>query len=418
MLQLQSAFGVVALLGIAWALGENRRAVSWRQAAIGLAVTVVTALVLIKLPLVARAFGAINDAVNTIAAASRAGTSFVFGYLGGGALPFDLKAPGADFILAFQALPILLVMSVLTTLLFYWRVLPPIVRGMAWLLERTLGVGGAVGLSTAANIFLGMVEAPLFIRPYLAQLSRSELFLVMTGGMAGIAGTVLVLYATMLAPLIPDAAAHFVIASVLGAPAAILVSLIMVPETSDKRTGGMLAADDPDMLASSTMDAIAKGTAAGLELLLNIIAMLLVLVALVYLANAMLGLLPDIGGAKISLQRLLGYLMAPVCWLMGLPWPQAITAGSLMGTKTVLNELIAYVDLSKLGTDALDPRSRLIMLYAMCGFANFASLGIMIGGLGTMAPSRRDEINALGLKSIVSGTLTTCLMGAIVGVLS
>src|ERR1700709_110286 len=239
MLQVQSAFGVLALLAIAWALGENRRAVSPRQIAVGLAVTVATALVLIKLPPVAKAFGAINDAVNTIAAASRAGTSFVFGYLGGGALPFDLKAPGADFILAFQALPIILVMSVLTTLLFYWRVLPPIVRGMAWLLERTLGVGGAVGLSTAANIFLGMV-----------------------GGMAGIAGPVLVLYATLLAPLIPDAAAHFVIASVLGAPAAILISLIMVPETSDKRTGSMLAdprvAGDPDMQVSSTMDAIVK----------------------------------------------------------------------------------------------------------------------------------------------------------------
>jgi len=346
----------------------------------------------------------------------------VFGYLGGGALPFDLKAPGADFILAFQALPVVLVMSVLTTLLFYWRILPPVVRGMAWLLERTLGVGGAVGLSTAANIFLGMVEAPLFIRPYLAQLTRSELFLVMTGGMAGIAGTVLVLYATLLAPLIPDAAAHFVIASVLGAPAAILVSLIMVPETDDKRTGGALAdprvAGDPDMHASSTMDAIVKGTTAGLELLLNIVAMLIVLVALVALANAILGLLPQVGGASISLQRMLGIIMAPVCWLMGLPWPQAITAGSLMGTKTVLNELIAYVDLSKLGADALDPRSRLIMLYAMCGFANFGSLGIMIGGLGTMAPERRDEINSLGLKSIVSGTLTTCVMGAIVGVLS
>jgi concentrative nucleoside transporter, CNT family len=303
-----------------------------------------------------------------------------------------------------------------------------VVRGMAWLLERTLGVGGAVGLSTAANIFLGMVEAPLFIRPYLAQLTRSELFLVMTGGMAGIAGTVLVLYATLLAPLIPDAAAHFVIASVLGAPAAILVSLIMVPETSGRRTGGTLedprvagdprVASDPDMHVSSTMDAIVKGTTAGLELLLNIIAMLIVLVALVHLANAILGLLPDAGGQAISLQRMLGYAMAPVCWLMGLPWPQAITGGALMGVKTVLNELIAYVDLSKLGPDALDPRSRLIMLYAMCGFANFGSLGIMIGGLGTMAPERRDEINSLGLKSIVSGTLTTCLMGAIVGVLS
>ncbi len=416
MLQLQSAFGVVALLAIAWAFGENRRDVSLRQAIKGLVATVVTAVVLIKLPIVTHAFGAINEAVGAIASASRAGTSFVFGYLGGGVLPFDPKMPGADFILAFQALPIVLVMSVLTTLLFYWRLLPPVVRGMAWLLERTLGVGGAVGLSTAANIFLGMVEAPLFIRPYLAQLTRSELFLVMTGGMAGIAGTVLVLYATLLAPLIPDSAAHFVIASVLGAPAAILVSLIMVPETSPKRTGGALS--DPDMHATSTMDAIVKGTAAGLELLLNIVAMLIVLVALVYLANAILGLLPNVGGAAISLQRLLGVIMAPICWLMGLPWPQAVTAGSLMGTKTVLNELIAYVDLSKLSPDALDSRSRLIMLYAMCGFANFGSLGIMIAGLGTMAPERREEINSLGLKSIVSGTLTTCLMGAIVGVLS
>ncbi len=434
MLQLQSAFGVLALLLIAWAFGENRRSVSLKRTAIGLAATFLTAVALLKLPFVARGFGVINDAVGAISSASRAGTSFVFGYLGGGALPFDLKAPSADFILAFQALPVILVMSVLTTLLFYWKILPPVVRGMAWLLERTLGVGGAVGLSTAANIFLGMVEAPLFIRPYLVQLTRSELFLVMTGGMAGIAGTVLVLYATFLAPLIPDAAAHFVIASVLAAPAAILVSLVMVPETSDKRTAGALADPrgdprvafmdskvaqaDPEIHASSTMDAIAKGTAAGLELLLNIIAMLLVLVALVYLANAVLGLLPEVGGAAISMQRLLGYAMAPVCWLMGLPWPQAVTAGGLMGVKTVLNELIAYVELTKLSADALDPRSRLIMLYAMCGFANFASLGIMIGGLGTMAPERREEINALGLKSIVSGTLTTCLMGAVVGVLN
>jgi CNT family concentrative nucleoside transporter len=416
MLQVQSAIGVFALLAIAWIFGENRRAISLRQAAIGLAATFVTALALIKLPLVADAFGAVNDAVGAISAASRAGTAFVFGYLGGAPLPFDPKTPGTDFVLAFQALPIVLVMSVLTTLLFYWRVMPPIVRGMAWLLERTLGVGGAVGLSTAANIFLGMVEAPLFVRPYLAKMTRSELFLVMTGGMAGIAGTVLVLYAMLLAPLIPDAAAHFVIASVLGAPAAILISLIMVPETSKSLTGGTL--EDPDMHASSTMDAIVKGTTAGLELLLNIVAMLIVLVALVHLANSVLSLLPNIAGAAISLQRILGYAMAPVCWLLGLPWAQAVTAGSLMGTKTVLNELIAYVDLAKLAPDALDPRSRLIMLYAMCGFANFGSLGIMIGGLGVMAPERRDEINSLGLKSIVSGTLTTCLMGAVVGVMT
>src|SRR6266704_1229308 len=345
MLQLQSAFGVFALLGIAWVLSENGRAVSLRQAGIGLIVTLATAVILIKLPFVAHAFGAINDAVGAISAASREGTSFVFGYLGGGALPFDLKAPGADFILAFQALPIVLVMSVLTTLLFYWRILPPVVRGMAWVLERTLGVGGAVGLSTAANIFLGMVEAPLFIRPYLAQLTRSELFLVMTGGMAGIAGTVLVIYAIILGPLIPDAAAHLLIASVLGAPAAILISLIMVPETQLQHTKGELI--EPEPVATGTMDAVVKGTAAGLELLLNVCAMLIVLVALVHLANAILSLLPDVAAQPISLQRILGLAMAPLCWLMGMPWDQAVTAGSLMGIKTILNEFIAYVELSK-----------------------------------------------------------------------
>ena len=416
MQNLQSALGVFVLIAVAWIISEDRRAVAWKQAAIGLLVTSATAVILLKVPGVSRVFGAINDAVDVISAASRAGTSFVFGYLGGGQLPFELKVPGAEFVLALQALPIVLVMSVLTTLLFHWRILPPIVRGFSWLLERTLKVGGAVGLSTAANIFLGMVEAPLFIRPYLAALTRSELFIVMTGGMAGIAGTVLVIYATVLGPLIPDAAANLVIASVIGAPAAILVSLIMVPEKADKPASDAVL--EVGKVASSTMDAIVRGTAAGLELLLNICAMLIVLVALVHLANAIIGVLPPVGGAPITLQRLLGYVMAPVCWLMGIPWKEAVTAGALMGMKTILNEFIAYVELSKLPADALDPRSRLIMLYAMCGFANFGSLGIMIGGLATMAPERRDDIVSLGLKSIVSGTLATCLMGAIVGVLT
>lgn len=414
--QLQSAFGIFALLAIAFALSERRGDVAWRQIALGLAVTFVTALVLLKIPYAANIFAAINEAVGAIAGATRAGTSFVFGYIGGGPLPFDPARPGADFVLAFQALPLILVMSVLTTLLFYWNILPSIVRGFSWVLERTLSVGGAVGLSAAANIFLGMVEAPLFIKPYLAKLTRSELFLVMTGGMAGIAGTVLVLYSVMLAPYIPDASAHFVIASVLGAPAAIVIALIMVPEREGKSTGGALV--DPPPQASSMMDAIVQGTAAGLTLLLNVVAMLLVLVALVHLVNAMLGLLPEIAGAKVSLQRMLGIVMAPVCWLIGVPWDQAVTAGSLMGTKTVLNELIAYLDMAKLPPDALDPRSRLIMLYAMCGFANFGSLGIMIGGLTAMAPERREDIVSMGMKSIVSGTLATCLMAAVVGVIA
>jgi concentrative nucleoside transporter, CNT family len=417
MQNLQSAFGIFALLAIAWIVSEDRRGVAWRQAAVALIVTFATAVILLKVPAVTRLFAAINNAVDAIAAASKAGTSFVFGYLGGGQLPFELKVPGAEFVLALQALPIVLVMSVLTTLLFHWRILPPVVRGFSWVLERTLKVGGAVGLSTAANIFLGMVEAPLFIRPYLASLTRSELFIVMTGGMAGIAGTVLVIYATLLGPIIPDAAAHFVIASVMGAPAAILISLIMVPEDAVQRAGGETV--EVAKVASSTMDAIVRGTAAGLELLLNICAMLIVLVALVHLANAIIaGILPEVAGAPITLQRVLGYVMAPVCWLIGIPWSEAATAGALMGIKTVLNEFIAYVELSKLPPETLDARSRLIMLYAMCGFANFGSLGIMIAGLSTMAPQRRDDVLSLGLKSILSGTLATCLMAAIVGMLT
>ena len=415
MLQLQSVLGVLAIIGFAWLVSENRAAVSWKRAGVGLAVTFVLAVIFLKVPPVTAAFGTANGVVEAIASASRAGTSFVFGYIGGGPLPFELKFPGNEFVLAFNALPIVLLMSVLTTLLFYWGILPPVIRGFSWALERTMGVGGAVGLSTAANIFVGHVEAPLFIRPYLAKLSRGELFVVMTGGMAGIAGTVLVLYAQFLGPSVPDAAGHLIIASVLGAPAAVLIGQMMVPDARETLTGAL---GEPEPVAESSMDAIAKGATAGLALLLNMIAMLIVFVALVHLANAVLALLPAIGGEPITLQRVLGLIMAPVCWLIGIPWGQAQAAGALMGIKTVLNELIAYVQLAQLPPETLDARSRLIMLYAMCGFANFGSVGIMIGGLTVMAPERRSDVISLGIKSIVSGTLATLLMGAIVGVLT
>jgi CNT family concentrative nucleoside transporter len=415
MQNLQSLLGIIALLALAWAISENRRVVSPKRVAIGLIITLVLAALFLKVPPITAAIGSANHVIDAIAEASRAGTAFVFGYIGGGPLPFELKFPGNEFVLAFNALPIVLVMSVLTTLLFYWGILPPIVNGFAAVLNRTMGVGGAVGLSTAANIFVGHVEAPLFIRPYLAQLSRSELFVVMTGGMAGIAGTVLVLYAQFLRNAVPDAAGHLIIASVLGAPIAVMIGQIMVPDERDTRTNSL---EVTEPVADSSIDAIAKGTTAGLALLLNMIAMLIVFVALVHLVNAALGLLPALNGEPITLQRLLGLVMAPVCWLIGIPWSQAPTAGALMGIKTVLNELIAYLEMSKLPEGSLDPRSRLIMLYAMCGFANFGSLGIMIGGLTVMAPERRADVLSLGMKSIVSGTLSTLMMGAIVGLLN
>ncbi len=416
MQHLQSALGVVALTGFAFLISERHAHVNWKRVGAAFVVTLVTAVLLLKIPQIKLAFALVGRAVDAVSAATLAGTGFVFGYVGGGPPPYVVTSPANEFVLGFQALPIVLVMSVLTTLLFYWRILPPIVRGISWLLERTIGVGGAVGLSTAANIFLGMVESPLFVRPYLASLARGELFMIMTGGMATIAGTVYVLYATILHNVIPDAAGQLLVASIMSAPAALLISMLIVPVPPDEDTDMGEIQIGP--VADSSMDAIVRGTVTGLELLLNIIAMLIVLVALVHLANAILGLLPDVGGGAITLQRLLGYVMAPVCWLMGVPWHQAVTAGSLMGIKTVLNELIAYLELAKLPAEALDPRSRLIMIYAMCGFANFGSLGIMIAGLTVMAPTRRKDIISLGGKSIVSGTLATCLTGAIVGVLT
>jgi CNT family concentrative nucleoside transporter len=410
---LHSLFGLLCFPLIAWLLSENRLSVSWRGVLAGLLIQIILAVIFLKIALFQSLFLALNDAVLMLEQATRAGTSFVFGYLGGGDLPFEASNPGSSFILAFRALPLVLVMSALSALLFYWRILPLIVRGFAWVLEKTLGIGGAMGLSVAANVFVGMVEAPLVIRPYLAKLTRSELFTLMTCGMATIAGTVMVLYASILSEVIPNIMGHLLIASVLSAPAAITVARIMVPETTNSTTGQAKI----EQTATSAMDAVTKGTLDGVQLLINIVAMLLVLVALVSLANQLLGFLPAFNGEALSLQRLLGWVMAPLVWLMGIPWSEALLAGSLMGTKTVLNELLAYLTLAQLPADSLSPRSALIMTYALCGFANFGSLGIMIGGLSTLVPERRAEIVALGLRSIVAGTLATCMTGALVGFL-
>jgi CNT family concentrative nucleoside transporter len=257
-----------------------------------------------------------------------------------------------------------------------------------------------------------MVEAPLVIKPYLQRLSRGEFFMVMTCGMASTAGTVMVLYASFIGPVVPDAMGHILGASIISAPLAIVVAALMVPPTGEPTAGSLTA----EPTAKGAMDAVTRGALDGMTLLLNIVAMLIVLIALVTLVNLALSLLPEVGAAPITLQRMLGIIMAPLTWLAGIPVHEIVTAGALMGTKTVLNELIAYVDLSRLGPELLEPRSRIIMTYALCGFANFGSLGIMIGGLATMVPERRDEVVALGLRSIVSGTLATLATGAAVGI--
>jgi CNT family concentrative nucleoside transporter len=400
---LQAVLGIAGLLGIAWLLSERRRDVPWRAVAAGLALVLALALVFLKLPYAKDAFLRLNDLLLLLEKATQAGTGFVFGYLGGGKAPFAETDPASSFILAFRALPLVLVISALSALLFHWRVLPAIVRAISWLLEKSMRVGGVLGLATAANVFVGMVEAPLFIRPYLARVSRGELFAIMTGGMASIAGTVLFLYASILGAKMPDAVAHLLIASILSAPAALAVAFIMVPPAGEPAGGRIELKSE----YASSMDALTRGTLEGAQLLLNIVAMLLVFVALVALVNLAL--------APWTLQGALGWLLAPLAWLAGVPWSEAQAAGSLLGTKTVVNELVAYVEMSRMAE--LSDRSRLLMTYALCGFANFGSLGIMIGGLGTMCPGRRAEVVQLGLKSIVSGTLATCLTAAFVGLL-
>ncbi|MEE4111844.1 MAG: nucleoside transporter C-terminal domain-containing protein [Desulfobacteraceae bacterium] len=410
----QGLAGLVAFALLAWLMGENRKQVSLKMVVVGIGAQVIIGLVLLKAPVFRQFFLVLNDGVMALEAATTAGTAFVFGYLGGAPLPFVETYPGAAFVLAFRALPLVLVISALSALLFHWHVLPLVVRGFSWCLRKTMGLGGAEGLGVSANVFVGMVESPLFVRPYLERMTRSELFTLMTAGMATIAGTVMVLYASILGDVIPGVMGHILIASIISVPAAVTVAKIMVPETGSP-TGGHLVVANPD---AGSMDAVTRGTLQGVELLINIVAMLVVLVALVHLVNSMLGVFPDMAGRPLTLQRVLGGVMAPIVWFMGVPWKEAPVAGSLMGVKTILNEFLAYLELSRLAPGTLSDRSMLIMTYAMCGFANPGSLGIMIGGMGTMAPGRRSEIVALGFRSVVAGTLATCMTGAVVGILN
>lgn len=417
LLPLQSAFGLLAIAALAWALSENRAAFSLRQVAVGLLLQLLLALLLLKIPAAAQALLGLNVVVDALTQATNAGTSFVFGYIGGGEAPFEIKNPAAGFNLAFQALPLVLVMSALSALLWYWRVLDYVTRFFAFLLQKSMGLSGAVGLSSAANVFVGMVEAPLLVRPYLSKLSRAEMFMMMTVGLATVSGTVLVLYASVLQNVVEGALGQILVASLISLPAAITVARLMVPE-EEGRSGTELVQGEKLTDYESSMDAVTRGTMDGLHLWLNIIAMLIVMVALVALVNILLSAFPLIDGAPLTAQRLMGWVFAPLVWLMGVPLAESATAGQLMGTKTILNEFIAYLDLANLAPGALSPRSALIMIYALCGFANFGSVGILIGGLSTMVPSRRAEIVELGTRAIISGTLATCMTGAVIGVIT
>jgi CNT family concentrative nucleoside transporter len=353
----------------------------------------------------------LNSVVDAIQAATAKGSSFVFGYVASGPAPFEITNPNAVVTIDYTVLPIVIVMSALSALLWHWRILPLVVSGFAWALERTMNIGGALGLGCASNIFLGMIEAPLLIRPYLERLTRSELFTLFTCGLANVAGTVLVLYAQILSPVVPGAVGHIIVASILSLPASILLSKIMIP--GDATTP---AAVGTGTLYRSSMDAVSTGAEDGMKMYLSILAMLIAMISLVALANIILGNV-DIAGTPLSFERVAGWVFAPIVWLIGIPAADAATAGSLMGTKTILNELIAYLNLAALPADSLSDRSRLLMVYALCGFANLGSVGMMIGSISALVPSRREEIVELSLKSLIPGTLSTCMTAAVIGLL-
>jgi CNT family concentrative nucleoside transporter len=410
---LQGILGLAVIIGICAALSTNRNAISPSLVIRSLLLQLLVAVVLLKLPGSQHLFWVLNQAIEVLQGATHAGTAFIFGYLGGATPPYEVSNAMANLVLAFQTLPMIIVLSVLSGLLIYFGILPWILRLMSLLLEKSLKIGGAPGFAIAANAFLGMVEAPLLIRPYLARLSSPEFFMVMVAGMATIAGSMMAIEAAVIGHVVPNAVGHLLSASLITLPGVIYISHLLMPNTS-----AVTAREGPvDRGGKSVMDVIASSTQIGLQMVLNIVAMIIVIVALVYLLNAALGLFPDLAGRPITLERLLGYALAPMSWLLGIPWHDALPAGELLGTKTVLTEFLAYVRLGELPPEALDQRSRTILAYALCGFANFMSLGIMVTGLITMVPERRDEVLQFGMKSLIAGSLATFTSACFAGLL-
>tara|TARA_R110000824_G_scaffold104360_13_gene247763 strand:- start:1385 stop:2656 length:1272 start_codon:yes stop_codon:yes gene_type:complete len=413
----QGLIGLSLILLFVWLLSENRQArPSWKWIGGALLLQFAIALVIVRVPFVWDIIGLANQGVMAIEKATLVGSSYMFGYAGGAELPFVLKE-GAQppLIIAFQILPLVIVFSALSALLWHWGVLAWIVRGLSWALRKTMGVSGVVGLSGGANIFLGVVESPLVLRAYFEKMSRAELFMVMVLAMSTISGAILVLYASTLSATVPNAVGHMISASLISLPAAILLARLMVPgngktETSDE--------EQPGLKYDGSIDAIVRGTMEGVQVFLAVIGIILVVFALVALVDQMLTILPYIDGQAITIRRAFGWLFAPLMWTLGVPWDQAPAAGALMGTKTILNEYVAYLDLSALPDGTFDPRSQLIVVYALCGFANLASVGLLVSTIGTLSPSRRVEVAGLGTKSWIAGNCATAMTGAVIGLIT
>ena len=405
--------GILLIYGICWALSESKRKLPWRIILGATVIQVGFALALYGVPILRIGLENAGVVVDQLQAASRAGTDFVFGWVGNNQVANQTLVTQVDPatgtpkflppLFFFQILPLIIVVAALSAILWHWHVL-------RWV---TMGLGGATSLAVSANVFMGMTEAPVLIKPYIPRMTRSEIFIVMTAGFATIAGSVLVIYVTFLAPVMANPLPQLLVASLMAAPAAVAVALTIVPETIDIRE----RASEPDFEYHSTMDAFATGASDGMKIVLNIATMLIAALALLYIVNAILGAFPPVLGESLSLQRILGWLFAPLMYMIGVPMEEAAKAGSILGVKTVLTEFVAFIDLSAVPVEEMSDRTRRIVANAVCGFANFGSVGILIGGLSIIAPEKREVFLSLAWKTLIAGTFATCLSGAIVGLL-
>ncbi|MEM0985144.1 MAG: nucleoside transporter C-terminal domain-containing protein [Pseudomonadota bacterium] len=412
---LRALGGLGLIIALAWGVSEDRSRFPWRIALGAVTLQFAFALLLFGVPLVRDLLFRANVIVDALEDATRAGTGFVFGYIGNNEAASAIMAGDAPPLFFFQILPIVIVVAALSAMLWHWRILRWVTKGFALVFRRGMGLGGATSLAVSANVFMGMTEAPVLVKPYLKGMTRSELFILMTTGFATIAGSVLIIYVSFLeeAGVSFNPLAQLLTASIMAAPASVALALIMVPETTAKTD----RAHEPDFEYQSTMDAFATGAADGLKIVLNIATMLIAALALLFLANGILGTLPEIAGAPLSIERVLGWIFLPLMYMIGVPWEEAAKAGSLMGVKTVLTEFVAFLQLAAIPPEAFSERSRIITTHAICGFANFGSMGILIGGLTIIEPERRETFLSLAWKTLLAGTLATCMSGAVVGAL-
>ena len=410
LLNLQSLLGLAVIIGVCWALSEKRGAFPWRLAIGAVAVQALLVLLVFGVPGAEIGLKAITDSVDALSAATRSGAQFIFGYLAGGEQPYVVQNQPALFVFAFEVLPLILVISALSALLWHWKILKWITRGFGFIFQKSMGLGGASALAVAANIFLGMIESPIVIRAYLDKLTRSEVFLMMVVGLATVAGSTMVAYAVILGPVLSNAAGHVLVASIVSAPAGVLLARILIPEEPGQ--GGAFADYSSDLKYDSAVDAISKGTSDGLMVVLNISAILIVFVALVALVNLMIG---AVFGPEISVEWLLSWVFAPVAWMTGVSWADAREAGLLLGTKLTQTEFKAFIELGQVPVDEISERTRMLLTYALCGFANIGSVGITVTGLSVLMPERREEVLGMVWKALFAGFLATLMTAAVVG---